>query len=578
MSAVASAPKRVDLVLMWHMHQPDYRDHATGEFRLPWVYLHALKDYTDMAAHLERHPRMRAVVNFAPVLLDQLEDYADQFASNRIRDRLLRMLGRDETEPLAAGDRAFILERCFEANHERIIRAFPAYRALLGIFTEVERHGADARTYLSDQYFHDLVTWYHLGWTGESVRRESEHAARLIAKGAHFTQSERSALFDVVGAAIRDVIPRWARLGQSGRVELSTTPEYHPLAPLLIDFATAREALPSCVIPAGRYPGGRERVAAHIDAALASHARRFDRPAGGVWPAEGGISEELVQMLAERRVRWTASGGQVLRNSVAASRGVQAELPPHRPWHVRRDTSLTCFFRDDFLSDRIGFEYAKWNGDDAARDLIAAVAGIGAAATEGETPLVSIILDGENCWEYYPYNGHYFLDALYHGLSDHATIRPTTYTAWLDERARVDTDPARRPLAAGALERLVAGSWVGGNFTTWIGAPEKNHAWELLIAAKAQYDLARARLPSERLPRAERQLAACEASDWFWWLASANPAAAVAELEHLFRMHLSHLYILLGEAPPAALARPIARGGGTPEAGGTMRRATEHDA
>ncbi len=576
MPAEATAPKRIDLVLMWHMHQPDYRDRATGEFQLPWVYLHAVKDYADMAAHLERHPGMRAVVNFAPVLLEQIEDYTDQFASDRIRDRLLRLLARAETAPLAPGDRAFIAERCFHANHERVIRPFPAYRALFEIFDEIARHGAGAWDYLSDQYFHDLLTWYHLGWTGESVRRESATVARLIAQGARFTHAHRRALFDVIGATIRDVIPRWRELARSGRVELSTTPEHHPLAPLLLDFTSAREALPSCTIPSRPYPGGHERVAAQLDAALAAPARRFGGPPAGVWPAEGGISDELLRLFAARGVRWTASGGDVLRNSLVASPEPRSEIAPHRPWRIGAGAALACFFRDDFLSDRIGFEYAKWNGDDAARDLITAIERIGLAAANGETPLVSIILDGENAWEYYPYNGHYFLEALYGGLAGHAAIRPTTYAAWLDGAgAREASGNAPPPAAAGTLERLVAGSWVGGNFTTWIGSPERNRAWELLVAAKRAYDVASEVVPAERLRRAQQQLAACEASDWFWWLSPANPAAAVAEIERLFRMHVAHLYILLGESPPAALEQPLAHGAGAPETGGTMRRASE---
>lgn len=574
MSAAVPSQKRVDLVLVWHMHQPDYRDHATGEFQLPWVYLHALKDYTDMAWHLERHPAMRVVVNFAPILLDQIEDYADQFASNRIRDRLLRLLGCAQIAPLSPGDRSFIVERCFHANDQRI-KPFPAYQRLVDIYTDIDRYGDDARAYLSDQYFHDLVTWYHLGWTGESVRRDSAVCTRLIAKGAHFDDADRRALFDLIGATIRDIIPRWARLAQSRQVELSTTPEHHPLAPLLIDFAAAREALPSCVVPEGRYPAGRERVVAHVDAALASHARRFGLPPAGIWPAEGGISDELLRVFAERTVRWTASGGEVLHNSLLATAGHDTERFPHRPWTVATAPSVTCFFRDDFLSDRIGFEYAKWNGDDAAADLVASVVAAGAAAGDGTTPLVSIILDGENCWEFYPYNGFFFLDALYRSVAGHPVVRPSTYTDWLASRehGRAD-DPS--VIAAGALERLVAGSWVGGNFTTWIGSPEKNHAWDLLLAAKRQCDIVAPTLRDERLARVMRQLAACEASDWFWWLSSTNPAAAVSDIETLFRMHVANLYVLLGESPPPSLNQPIAQGGGPAEMGGTMRRATEY--
>ncbi|MGE5170823.1 MAG: hypothetical protein ACM3JC_10710 [Rudaea sp.] len=564
-------------MLLWHMHQPDYRDRVTGEFELPWVYLHALKDYSDMAWHLERHPAMRAVVNFAPVLLEQLEDYADQFATSRLRDRLLRVLVHPATVPLSTGDRAFILDRCFHTNHERTIRPFPPYEALLEVLRAFERHGADAAAYLSDAYFSDLVTWYHLGWTGESLRRESDVVRALIAKAHGFTPADRRALFEVVAATIRDVVPRWKRLAARGQVEISTTPEHHPLAPLLLDFASAREALPDCALPSRPYPGGLARVAAHIDAALEGHRARFGVAAAGVWPAEGAVSDALLGLFADRGVRWTASGGEVLRNSLAAGDKASATASPHRPWYVGGNHRLACFFRDDFLSDRIGFEYARWNGDDAAADLIGAVAAIGQAASDGEAPVVSIILDGENCWEYYAYNGYYFLDALYRVLSAHPSIRPTTFAAWLDRREQDHADAASTP-TPGELPRLIAGSWVGGTFSTWIGSPEKNLAWELLIAAKDRYDAASVTLSPERLRYAQRQLAACEASDWFWWLSSANPAEAVSDLERLFRMHVANLYVLLGASPPATLAQPIAYGAGAPEAGGTMRRATERAA
>ena len=579
MSTIPQGSKRVDLVLLWHMHQPDYRDHTTGEFQLPWVYLHALKDYTDMAWHLERHPGVRAVVNFAPVLLDQLDDYVDQFVSNRVRDPLLRLLARPDGTPLAPGDREFILDRCFQTNHERVVKPFAPYQALLDIFTEVTRHGPDGHAYLSDQYLRDLLTWYHLGWTGESLRREAPLVARLIAKASRFTYADRRALFELIGATLRGIVPRWARLAARRQVELSTTPEYHPLAPLLLDFATARDALPACPLPAQAYPGGRERVAAQLDAALAAHARRFGAPPAGVWPAEGAISAEFVALLGSRGVRWAASGTQVLRNSL----GHAAEAPAadwlYRPWRLHGPAQQTaCFFRDDFLSDRIGFEYAKWNGDSAAADLIGAIERIGATASDDRTPVVSVILDGENCWEYYPYNGNYFLDALYRGIATHPTIRPTTYADWLDGGTAGDID-AGVQVSAGTLDHLVAGSWVGGDFSTWIGSRERNHAWDLLCAAKARYDLAVAGggLTREQLDLATRQLAACEASDWFWWLSDSNSASAVAEIESLFRAHLAHLYALLGEAPPAALALPVARGGAAPDTGGAMLRASPRE-
>jgi alpha-amylase/alpha-mannosidase (GH57 family) len=558
--------QRLELALLWHMHQPEYRDYATGEFAQPWVYLHAIKDYADMAAHLERHPEVRAAVNFVPVLVDQIEDYVDQFATGRVRDPLLRALVRDPATPLAAAERTLIIDRCFHANHEKMVQPYPAYRGLHELFDRLERQGRIALDYLSDQYFYDLVTWYHLVWTGETVRRGSEIVTRLMASGIGFTAADRKALFGLLGEVVRGILPRYARLAASGRIELSTSPHYHPLAPLLIDFQSAREARHDLPLPAASgYAGGTARVASHVESALASHARRFGVPAAGVWPSEGGVSQPLLRLLASHAVRWTASGEGVLAQSLRAAGMLAADRARYlyRPYRAGTD-GIACFFRDDRLSDLIGFEYAKWHSRDAAAHFVGELEAIAAAARPDDPPLVSVILDGENCWEYYPYNGFYFLDALYGELEKHPYVRTTTFAA------------AAAP--APELPHLVAGSWVYGDFTTWIGSPEKNRAWDLLVAAKRAFDLvvSGGRLTDAERAAAERQLANCEGSDWFWWMGDYNPAHAVTAFDRLYRANLAFLYRLLKLPAPAALAEPVSRGTGHPELGGTMRRASEH--
>ncbi len=566
-------PVRLSVVLLWHMHQPEYRDYASGEFAQPWVYLHATKDYADMAAHLERHPEVRAVVNFVPVLADQLEDYCDQFATGRVRDPLLRLLARDPATPLAGPERAAAIDRCFHANHEKMVQPYPAYRALHELYTGLGRQGGAALGYLSDQYFYDLVTWYHLVWTGETVRRGSELVTRLMAKGMGFTAADRTALFTLLGEVVREILPRYARLAASGRVELATSPHYHPIAPLLIDFAAAREARPDLPLPAAAgYAGGTARAGFHVRSALDTHARRFGVRAAGVWPSEGGVSGPFLTQLAAHGVRWTASGEGVLAQSLHAANAPATDRARYlyRPYRFGTD-GVTCFFRDDRLSDLIGFEYAKWHSRDAAAHFIGELEAIAAAARPDDPPLVSVILDGENCWEYYPYNGYFFLDELYDRLARHPSIRTATFAELLR-----DEESGRARPATGVLPRLVAGSWVYGDFTTWIGSPEKNRAWDLLCAAKASFDLVvdSGRLDAPAREAAFRQLAVCEGSDWFWWLGDYNPAHAVASFDALFRENLRRLYGLLDLPAPAALDEPISRGGGHPESGGAMRRAS----
>jgi len=568
----------LDLVLVWHMHQPDYRDHASGEFVLPWVYLHAVKDYTDMAWHLEHQPGMRAVVNWVPVLLDQIEDYAGQFRSGKLRDPLLRLLVHDAAQPLTAPEQALIAERCLHPASLHVIRHYPPYKRLYDLLRALEAQGQAALAYLSDQFYYDALTWFHLAWTGETVRRECELVSRLIAAGEHFAQQQRKDLFALIGELVCGVIGRYAQLAGSGRIELSTTPHYHPLAPLLLDFQSAREAMPDAPLPeSSDYPGGRSRVLAQLHSALDSHARRFGAAPRGLWPAEGSVSEALLRVLGGNALGWIASGEQVLANSLAAAgRGGEARARYlYRPYRLDAAPELALFFRDDRLSDRIGFEYQKWHGSDATANFIGELESIAAQATQGERPLVSVILDGENAWEHYPYNGYYFLSSLYQALAAHASIHPTTYAAFLREHSgeRAAASGATPP-AAQRLERLVAGSWVYGNFSTWIGSADKNRAWDLLCAAKQSFDLvcASGRLDAARRGAAERQLADCEGSDWFWWFGEYNLEASVTSFDRLFRAKLAHLYHLLDLQAPAALAVAISHGRGAPEGGGSMRR------
>jgi len=574
--------KPLDLVLVWHMHQPDYRDHATGEFREPWVYLHALKDYSDMARHLERHEDMRAVVNFTPVLLDQLEDYARQFAAGRFTDPLLALLARREATPLTAQERAFAIERCFRANHYNMIRPFAAYGRLYEMFQQVDGYGEESLDWLSDRYLYDLVTWYHLAWTGETVRRESALVARLMSQGSRFSEADRLALFDLAGTVITGILPRWRALAASGRIELSTTPHYHPISPLLIDLAAARETEPKAPLPAApAYPGGRERADAQLRSAIESHARRFGEVPEGLWPAEGALSGPFLRLLGSRGLAWTATGEGVLAASIREFEGrtLDRARDLYRPYRFPTlAPDLNVFFRDDRLSDLIGFEYQRWVGPDAAANFVAELHAVAAAAPEGERPVVSIILDGENPWEYFPYNGWYFLDALYERLVADPAIRVTTYRAYLAERrglADTSTDDTSPPPAAyGELAGITAGSWVYGNLATWIGSPDKNRAWDLLVAAKQSYDLvvSSSRLDEQARATAMRALGDCEASDWFWWFGDYNPAEAVASFDRLYRAKLAYLYRVIGLPVPAAIEVPISRGAGHPEAGGTMRR------
>jgi alpha-amylase/alpha-mannosidase (GH57 family) len=396
----------------------------------------------------------------------------------------------------------------------------------------------------------------------------------MLSKDENFSYDDRKLVFDLIGKVVTDIIPRYRKLAATGQIEISATPHYHPLAPLLLDFNSARECEPGSSLPqATSYPGGKTRVQAHILSTMRSHKERFGVTPKGIWPAEGAVSTTLIEVLAGQKCRWAASGEGVLANSLRKV----GELPErskylYRPYRLQgAANSVNCFFRDDYLSDLIGFEYSNWNGKDAAINFVAKLEEIAVNAPDDEVPLVGVILDGENAWEYYPYNGYHFLNDLYTELDVHPSVRTTTYSEYLEKREQTG---AANFAKDGVLPGLVAGSWVYGTFSTWIGSPDKNHAWDLLCMAKQSYDrvMAAGRLSPKEKEAAEKQLASCESSDWFWWFGDYNPSTAVSSFDRLYRNNLMQLYRLLKLPVPANLNLPISQGGGAAEAGGTMRR------
>jgi alpha-amylase/alpha-mannosidase (GH57 family) len=564
---VVAGADKLKLVLCWHMHQPEYRDLYASEFKLPWTYLHVIKDYVDMAAHLEAVPKARAVVNFAPILLEQIEEYArqvDAFFHNRtpLTDPLLAALV-DTTVPDDYEDALRLIKNCLRANRDRQINRYPEFRKLAEMADWLDHH-YDAMQYINEQFIHDILMWYHLAWMGETVKLNDSRVQHLIAKGAGFTLHDRLELLEIIGELLANVVLRYQVLVKKGQIELSVTPYTHPIMPLLLDLQTTHEAMPHAPLPELRhYPGGEERVLWQLEKGIQVFKRFFGAKPEGCWPSEGSICERTLGILSNAGFAWAASGGTVLYNSLNLPENTRPPTP-HHPFRLEK-TNIACFFRDDGLSDRIAFDYSKWHGDDAVADLITHLETI--AADDPGDKVVAIIMDGENAWEHFPDNGYHFLSALYQRLSEHPRIAMTTFS-----------DCLYGSVAIKPLTRLVAGSWVYGNFSTWIGDPDKNRGWDMLGSAKAEFDKAvlDRRLTEQQIRVAEHQLAICEGSDWFWWFGDYNPGEAVSNFEKQYRLNLANLYRLLGVRPPAYLALSFTQGAGAPAMGGTMRPGTDH--
>jgi alpha-amylase/alpha-mannosidase (GH57 family) len=565
---------RLPVVLFWHMHQPPYRDALSGRYVLPWTWLHAIKDYTDMAAHLEQVPGAKAVVNFTPVLIEQIEDLAaavrGTLADGRpLPDALLAMLGKAPL-PAAPQARLALLDACLRAERDNLIARHEPFAELVRLaagLNDVERI-----SYATDQYLYDLAVWYYIAWMGESVRRSDARVARLTAKARGFDAEDRRELLQLVGELLDGILPRYRALADAGRCELAVSPYSHPILPLLFDFGAARDSEPEAVLPASpSYPGGAARAAWHLQRAVECHQRVFGRRPRTCWPSEGAVSAPAVAAIEAAGFDCLATSVGVLRPSLERS-GIDvpdeqaaAEVLLNQPFALPR-SRLSCFFRHDAYSDLIGFTYSKWHGDDAAANLVHELAAFAERTADAPGRVLLIALDGENAWEYYPYNGWYFLSAMYEQLAAHPGLRLTTLAEVLDEHRTTGVTPA-------ALPQLRAGSWVYGTLSTWMGEADKNRGWDLLCAAKRAFDavMAQGTLGEAELARAEHQLAACEASDWFWWFGDYNPAAAVRDFDELFRHQLTSLYRVLRLDPPAELDVPISAGRGAPAAGGVMR-------
>ncbi len=539
----------IALAFLWHQHQPYYPDDVAGDNPMPWVRLHGVKDYYGMALHLLEFPEMRCTINLVPSLLLQLQGYTERGAT----DRFLQV-ARKPADGLDEADTLFLLDHYFMANPDHMIRPFPRYRELHDRRAAVRNSAREALRRFNERDLRDLQVWFNLTWVHPIAFERDDGLRALRDKGRGFTEQEKHWLLDKHLEILREVIPLHRRLQERGQVELTTTPYYHPILPLLFDKKLAREALPDVKLP--RYSGGYpEDAAVHVRRAVEQHERLFGRRPAGLWPAEGSVCQPMLSLLWENGVRWIASDEEVLGGSTQGFVGRDARghvrNPDvlYRPYKVGEEgKELGIVFRDHALSDAIGFQYQRSDPAAAADDFVARLRGIG-AAVRGNA-LVPVILDGENCWEHYPGGGVAFLRALYDRCTRAPDIRPVSVGRYLEESPPRDT-----------LPHLFAGSWISHNFAIWVGHEEDNAAWDALHRAR-EHLRQRAHdghVPAERLRRAWEEIYIAEGSDWFWWFGDDHSCAQDALFDYLFRKHLQNVYALLGDAPPNDLSRPISR-------------------
>ncbi len=536
----------VRVAFLWHMHQPLYRLPGSGEYLMPWVRLHATRAYNDMAAALERHGAVRCTVNFTPVLLEQLEDYAGGGA----RDRLLELSARPAAD-LTLEERRLVLASFFMVDWETEVKTVPRYLELL------HKRGRDIRRVDLDRQaagftaadLTDLQALFNLAWMGFAAREEVDGVGELVAKGRGFTPADVAHVLDAQRRVLSGILPRWRRLAERGQVELSTTPYHHPILPLVCDSDSAARALPGLALPPRfAWP---EDARWHVREARASHERRFGSPPRGMWPAEGAVSPEALEVLAGEGVGWAASDEEVLLRSLP--HGTSRARSVYRPWRVAAGGGeIRMLFRDRGISDLVGFSYARAPAGDAAADLV------GRLAAAGETfgrerpagaAAVGVFLDGENPWEHYPRSGRDFLEELYRRLE----ATPDLGTVTLSEAVAEPGDAF--------LPRIHSGSWIEASFRIWMGHREDRLAWTALAKARAAVEAARGRASPRDLEAALGHLRAAEGSDWYWWYGEDFSTELAAEFDALFRGHVVRACELAGVVPPFEALSPIKRAG-----------------
>jgi alpha-amylase/alpha-mannosidase (GH57 family) len=508
------------LCFLWHMHQPFYKDLWTGQYRLPWTRFHALKDYAGMVRILGDFPGVRQTFNLVPSMIAQIEEYANGTASDPFLDCAVI-----PAEDLTEAQHIFVMRYFFQANPERMIRRYPRYAELLG-----------KKARFSAQDLRDLQVLSQLVWFDEDVLASDGALQELVRKGRGFSLADQAVMARRQREELGRVLPVYKEFSQTGQIEISTTPFYHPILPLLCDSNIAEVAHPGIVLPARFcYPGdAREQ----LQRARSYVQEKLGVTPSGLWPSEGSVSDEALALAADCGFTWAASDNGVLARTL--NRDAIPEVSYNAYVWRQQGRQMRLLFRDHYLSDLIGFVYQRMNPADAADHFLNQIR----ENTGGRESLVPIILDGENAWEWYEANGRPFLRELYKRISDDPQLESVTVAEAL---ARFEARP---------LEGIFPGSWINANFDIWIGAEEDDLAWELLLAARKAYDQA-GDIAEDKRKLAYEELLIAEGSDWCWWYGPEHHSDNAVEFDQLYRDHLSNVYRALGQEPPQALMHSI---------------------
>ncbi len=541
---------QIRVVVLWHQHQPFYKDLVTGQYRLPWTRLHALKDYYGMVKLLEEFPTVHQTFNLVPSLVTQVQDYA----SGEAQDPFLRVAATPAKD-LTLEERRFALQYLFQAHPVNLIGRYPRYRELFDRFHGAGESPERAEKVFQAQDFTDLQVLSQIAWFDEYFLQE-KNIAELVRKGHNYSLEDQRFVIATERDLLSRVVPVHAEAAKKGSIEISTSPFYHPILPLVCDTQAGAVSSPGLPLPQNRFrhpEAAREQLLRGLD----FHEKVFGQRPVGVWPSEGSVSEEVLAIAHRLGIQWMATDEGVLGRTIDThfprdGQGrLSAELARclytiHR--YENADTRMNLIFRDHTLSDLIGFVYSGMPPQEAASNLIQKIKeSAHPLISNGQDAMIPIILDGENAWEYYPESGREFLRRFYDGMAKDSRIEAVTVS-----------EAIARHRNFSSLHALVPGSWINANFNVWIGAPEDNKAWDYLHSAREFYTERAASATEEQRNLAFEEVLISEGSDWNWWYGPEHHSANDRDFDELYRKHLSNIYQALGGTPPDYLAQPIA--------------------
>ncbi|HEY3825565.1 MAG TPA: glycoside hydrolase family 57 protein [Bryobacteraceae bacterium] len=526
---------KIYLCFLWHMHQPFYKDLVSGEYRLPWTRMHALKDYYGMVRILEDFPGIRQTFNLVPSMMVQVEEYARGTARDPFLECALK-----PAESLTAGEQNFILRNFFTANQSRMINRYPRYAELYTAHG-AQSYGHDGKAVFGPQDLRDLQVLSQLAWFDEEFLAKDPGVRALVEKGRNFNLDDQALMGRKQIEICAHVIPEYRKLAESGQIEISTTPFYHPIMPLLCDSDIASIAHPHVPLPPRFcYP---EDARLQLQLARDYVTKTFGVAPVGLWPSEGSVSDHVLELAASVGFEWAATDNGVLDRTLRRPATSEVTYRPYR-W-AQRDRGISMIFRDHVLSDLIGFVYSGMGAADAAQDFLHRIRdNCRSLLDSGRDAVVPIILDGENAWEYYDRNGRPFFRELYGRIQADGNMEAITVR---EAFQRVAPEP---------LTHIFPGSWINANFDVWIGAEEDNKSWRLLLDARKALESAQ-NVTDEQRQRAREEILIAEGSDWNWWYGPEHETANAVEFDQIYREHLANVYRALGITTPPELSRPI---------------------